>query len=180
MRARLRCTGCRQLRCVCHAIGFGRGRERKMDEGRVTVDVIQVERFRFRVEFPETGALPIVTDEQQPLGDGGAPNPVRLLGAAVANCLAASFLYSLQKYRNDPHPVTAHIEIGLIRNAADRLRVGSMRVELRAGKKWAELSHAARALDQFEAFCTVTESVRHGIPVTVSVTDIAGLPFDAA
>ncbi|MCA8003333.1 OsmC family protein [Burkholderia metallica] len=150
-----------------------------MDEERVFVDVIQVERFRFRVEFPDTAAPTLVTDELQPLGDGRAPNPIRLLGAAVANCLAASLLYSLQKYRNDPHPVTAHIEVALIRDTADRLRVGSMAVELKAGKKWAELAHAARALARFEEFCTVTESVRHGIPVTVNVTDIDGEQFGA-
>ncbi|AXF24025.1 peroxiredoxin [Burkholderia pyrrocinia] len=151
-----------------------------MDEERVIVDVIQVERFRFRVEFPDTAAPALLTDELQPLGDGRAPNPVRLLGAAVANSLAASLVYSLQKYRDDPHPVTAHIDIELIRNAADRLRVGSMAVELQAGKKWGELAHAARALAQFEEFCTVTESVRHGITVTVNVTDIDGQQLGAA
>ncbi|MCA3782218.1 MAG: OsmC family protein [Burkholderia sp.] len=150
-----------------------------MDEERVIVDVIQVERFRFRVEFPDTAAPALVTDELQPLGDGRAPNPVRLPGAAVANGLAASLLFSLQKYRNDPHPVTAHIDIALIRDTADRLRVGSMAVELKAGKKWTELAHAARALARFEEFCTVTESVRHGIPVTVNVTDIDGQQLGA-
>ncbi|WP_232437361.1 hypothetical protein [Burkholderia ubonensis] len=35
----------------------------KMDEGPVIVDVVQLERFRFRVEFPETGAPVVITDE---------------------------------------------------------------------------------------------------------------------
>ncbi|WP_232437362.1 OsmC family protein [Burkholderia ubonensis] len=99
------------------------------------------------------------------------PNPVRLLGAAVANCLAASLLYSLQKYRNDPHPVTARIEVELTRNAMGRLRVGRLGVALHVGKKWTELSHADRALAQFEGFCIVTESIRQGIPVTVDLKD---------
>lgn len=146
-----------------------------MDEERVIVGVVQVERFRFRVEFPDTDAPVIVTDEPPPLGEGGAPNPARLLGAAVANCLAASLLYSLQKFHNDPHPVTARIEIELTRNTAGRLRVGRMAVELHVGKKWSELLHVDRALAQFEAFCTVTESIRHGIPVTVDVKDSLGL-----
>ncbi|WP_423382993.1 hypothetical protein [Burkholderia sp. LMG 32019] len=55
-----------------------------------------------------------------------------------------------------------------------------MAVELKAGKQWAELSHAARARVRFEEFCTVTESVRHGIPVTVNVTNIDGWQLGAA
>jgi hypothetical protein len=36
------------------------------------------------------------------------------------------------------------------------------------------LQHPDRALAQFEAFCTVGESVRQGIPVDVEVCDSAG------
>jgi hypothetical protein len=32
-----------------------------------------------------------------------------------------------------------------------------------------------RTLDQFEAFCTVTQSVRRGIPVAVTVEDSQGV-----
>lgn len=38
----------------------------------------------------------------------------------------------------------------------------------------AQLEHLDRALAQFEEFCTVTQSVRQGIPVDVSVFDSAG------
>ncbi|HET8695649.1 MAG TPA: OsmC family peroxiredoxin, partial [Aquabacterium sp.] len=36
------------------------------------------------------------------------------------------------------------------------------------------LQHLDRVLDQFEAFCTVTQSVGQGIPVKVMVSDSEG------
>jgi hypothetical protein len=36
------------------------------------------------------------------------------------------------------------------------------------------LQHLERVLGSFEAFCTVTQSVREGIPVAVSVFDSRG------
>jgi hypothetical protein len=37
------------------------------------------------------------------------------------------------------------------------------------------LDHLDRVLGQFEAFCTVTQSVGQGLPVTVSVFDADGV-----
>ncbi|AOK32295.1 MULTISPECIES: OsmC family protein [Burkholderia] len=150
-----------------------------MDDKPIVVEVVQLEHFRFRVDFPGIDAPPVLTDEMPPLGDGGAPNPVRLLAAGVANCLAASLLYALQRYRNDPYPVTARVDVDLNRDTAGRLRVAGMAVRLRVGARWPALHHATRALAQFEAFCTVTESVRRGIPVTVDVRDACDDPLNA-
>jgi hypothetical protein len=38
----------------------------------------------------------------------------------------------------------------------------------------AQLEHLDRVLSQFEAFCTVTQSVGQGIPITVQVFDATG------
>jgi hypothetical protein len=38
----------------------------------------------------------------------------------------------------------------------------------------AAVQHLGRCLEQFEDFCVVTESVRHGIPVGVRVVDAQG------
>ncbi|WP_231753104.1 hypothetical protein [Burkholderia sp. TSV86] len=54
-----------------------------MDDKPIVVEVVQLEHFRFRVDFPGIDAPPVLTDEMPPLGDGGAPNPVRLLAAGV-------------------------------------------------------------------------------------------------
>lgn len=145
-----------------------------MSEERVSVDVAQLERFRFQARFSGTDLPPVLTDEPPPLGQGRGPNPIRLLAASVANCLAASLLFALEKYHNDPHPVTAHIDVDMVRDESGRVRVGSMAVELNVGKPWADLLRASRALEQFEAFCVVTQSVRAGIPISVDVCDVNG------
>ncbi len=49
----------------------------------------------------------LVTDEPAPLGGAAGPNPSRLLGAAVANCLAASLPFAMRKFGNEPPSLTA-------------------------------------------------------------------------
>jgi organic hydroperoxide reductase OsmC/OhrA len=63
-------------------------------------------------------------------------------------------------------------EIG--RSPEGRMRVLQMRATLRLGVPQAQLAHLERVLGQFEAFCTVTQSVRAAIPITVEVFDSAG------
>ncbi|WP_230947343.1 OsmC family protein [Burkholderia territorii] len=94
-----------------------------MSEAHVSVDVAQHARFSFEVTFAGTGLSPVLTDEPPPLGAGRGPNPVRLLAAAVASCLAASLLFALEKQRVDPQPVAAHIDVDMVQNEAGRVRV---------------------------------------------------------
>ena len=55
------------------------------------------------------------------------------------------------------------------RNADKRLRVQNIHVKLTLGMAASRLAHPDRALEQFEEFCTVGQSVRQGIPTTVEV-----------
>ncbi|PIX74002.1 MAG: peroxiredoxin, partial [Rhodocyclales bacterium CG_4_10_14_3_um_filter_68_10] len=61
------------------------------------------------------------------------------------------------------------------RNAENRLRVEEIRVDIALGRPGGEIEHLARILDQFENFCTVSQSVRAGIPIAVTVTDVGGI-----
>ena len=97
-----------------------------------------------------------------------------MLTAAVANCLAASLLFSLRKFKNDPGKLSAHARATLERNSSGRLRVGHISVELGMTHPAASMQHLERLLAQFEDFCTVTQSVRAGVPVDVRVTDATG------
>ncbi|AOR70076.1 peroxiredoxin [Burkholderia stabilis] len=151
-----------------------------MSEAHVSVDVAQQARFCFEVAFAGTTLSPVLTDEPPPLGDGRGPNPVRLLAAAVASCLAASLLFALKKQRVDPQPVTAHIDVDMVQNDAGRVRVGAMAVRLSIGKTWADLAAATRALDRFDAYCVVAESLRAGIPIAVDVCDANGATLECA
>ena len=144
------------------------------DEQIIELTLEQIDDYEFRVRFDGTSLASLHTDESSPLGHDAGPNPARLLAAAVANCLAASLLFSLRKFKNDPGKLTAHARATLTRNEHGRLRVERIAVELGMGSTAASMQHLERLLAQFEDFCVVTESVRHGIVVEVSVRDGEG------
>jgi organic hydroperoxide reductase OsmC/OhrA len=115
-----------------------------------------------------------VTDETSPLGGDAGPNPSRLLAAAVANCLSASLLFALRKFKNAPAALTAKARCTMTRNEHGRWRVTRIAVDLSLADAAGVLEHLDRALAQFEDFCIVTESVRQGVVVDVSVRDASG------
>ena len=127
-----------------------------------------VDNYRFEVDFGECGAL--FADQAPPLGGGDGPNPEQLLGAAVGNCLAASLLFAIRKFKDEPGAVTAAVS-GELERRDGRLRIAQLSVRLQLGNAAAAIPHLPRVLQQFEEFCTVTQSVRAGIPVQVTVVD---------
>lgn len=54
------------------------------------------------------------------------------------------------------------------------MRVLSMTTTLHLGVPAGSLLHLDRVLEQFEAFCTVTQSVGQGIAITTRVMDSEG------
>jgi organic hydroperoxide reductase OsmC/OhrA len=150
-----------------------------MADGSFRIKLRQQADYRFTVKFGDPELPPLLTDEPPPLGAGAGPNPASLLGVAVANCLAASLLFALRKFGNDPSPMHAIASVMVARNSLGRMRIPRIEVELHLGVAWAALKHADRALAQFEDFCVVTESVRAGIEVNVRVLDAAGLTMPA-
>ena len=140
-------------------------------EGGFTLQLEQVEGYRFRVEFDMDGVDDLVTDEPPPLGEATGPNPSRLLAAAVANCLSASLLFCLQKSRVEGARVRATVSSSVTRNERKRLRIGGfdVRIEVSGVEDEARME---RCLGLFEDFCVVTESVRHGVPVNVEVVTV--------
>lgn len=127
--------------------------------------------YKFEIDFGDAGQL--LSDEPPPLGDGEGPNPSRLLAAAVANCLAASLLFAVRKFKEDPGQVQANV-VGELERQDGRWRIGKLQVALQLGADTAAIPHLERALSQFENFCVVTQSVRQGIEVTVQVRDRTG------
>ena len=139
------------------------------------IELVQQSGYRFEVRFPGTDLPVLLTDEPAPLGGGTGPNPSRLLGTAVANCLAASLLFSLRKFGNEPGPLRVAAQVSLERNPQGRMRVNRIGVEIGLGVPAAGLQHVDRAIAQFEDFCIVTQSVRAGIDVAVKVADSTGV-----
>jgi organic hydroperoxide reductase OsmC/OhrA len=125
--------------------------------------------YRFRVRFDQEGMPDLVTDEAPPLGEGKGPNPSRLLATAVGNCLAASLLFCLGKARVPVDGLEAEILTDFTRSEAGRLRIGGMKVRL--SPRWSEeaAAKAQRCLQIFEDFCVVTQAVRNGVPIEVTV-----------
>lgn len=143
----------------------------------VSVTITQKQNYQFLVDFAE--AMPtLIADEPAPLGTGEGPSPEHMLLAAVANCLSASLLFSLQKFKQDAGGITARATCIVERNDSNRLRIQHIDVAIQLGKEGAQLTHLDRVLGQFEDFCTVTQSVQAGIPVKVRVADGNGVSLN--
>ena len=145
-----------------------------MTDSPFTIELVQQADYRFEVHFDNPAVPLLTTDEAPPLGGDAGPNPARLLTVAVANCLSASLLFALRKFKNNPGTMRASATTSLVRSEQNRLRVGRIQVDIHLGVAATELKLLERALAQFEDFCVVTQSVRAAFPVDVRVLDSEG------
>jgi len=130
--------------------------------------------YRFEVHFAKPSIPVLITDEEAPLGADAGPSPAQLLGAAVANCLAASLAFALRKFKNELGALRVRATVRQGRNEQKRLRIVHIGVDLHLPMLAAQVVMLDRILSQFEDFCIVTQSVRAGIPIDVRVVDRAG------
>lgn len=139
----------------------------------VSVSLQQQADYRFEIHFGED--MPnLIADEPAPMGKGVGPSPAQLLCASVGNCLSDSLLFALRKCKQAPDPLHCEVQGEVGRNPEGRLQILGIHATIRLGVAASTLEHLDRALAQFEEFCTVTQSVRQGTPVRVSVTDVDG------
>ena len=138
-------------------------------EHRFSLDLRLQENYVQVVDFDLESAEPLRVDEPPPLGWGTAPNPARLLGAAVGSCLGASLLYCLRKSKVDVQDLRTSVEGTMIRNERGRLRLGSLKVQLSPAIGTADQARLERCRELFEDYCVVTQSVREGFTVEVAV-----------
>ena len=94
--------------------------------------------------------------------------------SAVGNCLCASLLFALNKFKLSAEPISCEVDLAVGRNGQNRMRVQWMRVRLTLGAPARSLDKLDRPLAQFEDFCTVTQSVRDAFPIEVEVYDSEG------
>jgi organic hydroperoxide reductase OsmC/OhrA len=144
-----------------------------------TLELTQIENYQFEVRFDNPAMPSLRTDEPAPLGSDTGPNPSQLLVASVANCLSASLLFAMRKFKNEPGPIRTTATATLARNEANRLRITGVAATLQIALVRSDIHMAERILDQFEDFCVVTQSVRAAIPVTVRVLDRDGAVLKA-
>jgi len=145
-----------------------------MSDKHVSVSLKQQQDYRFEVIFDEHMPV-LISDEPAPLGTGTGPSPVQMLCAAVGNCLSDSLLFAFRKFKQVPEPLHCVVTAEVGRNPENRLRVLNMNARLELGVPANELEQLERVLGQFEAFCTVTQSVGLGIPIAIEVFDSLGV-----
>lgn len=128
--------------------------------------------YRFEVRSESSESPTFVLDEGPPLGEASGPAPTELLGAAVGGCLSASLLYCLGRDGIDVDGLRTWVEGTVERNEEGRLRITGLDVTLEIEGD-ADAAAGTTCAEEFEDFCTVTESVRRGIPVSVGVRTTA-------
>ena len=136
-----------------------------------TLKVERVDGYEFRVRFDKEHYPEMRLDEPPPLGRDAAPNPARVLAVAIANCLAASLLFCMNRARKPLDGISAVVRMSMVRNESKRLRIGRVEVVLHPAIEGG-MEALAPCLDTFEEFCVVTQSVRAGIPVEVRVEPV--------
>jgi organic hydroperoxide reductase OsmC/OhrA len=135
----------------------------------IAIEIEQVQDYHFRVHFDKQQYADLDIDEPAPLGKDQAPNPARLLAAAVGSCLSASLFFCARKAHIDLGELQTTVKTQLSRNERGRLRVSKIEVEIDPHMSEAMNRKAVGCYATLEDFCVVTESVRHGINVAVSV-----------
>ncbi len=125
--------------------------------------------YEFTVRVEGANAHAYTTGEGPPLGPAGNPAPDELLGAALATCLASSLLFCVQKAHVTVEALTGSVRVQKARNERGRLRIGSVEVAFDARVPDDQRERFKRCRTLFEEYCTVTESVRAGIPVEVAL-----------
>lgn len=150
------------------------------DDGGFAATLKLEEGYRFAVALDDADGVAFDVDELPPLGQGAGPSPARLLATAVGHCLGASLLFCLRKARIEPDGLQVRVEGRFVRNPRGRLRIGGLTVRLAPGLGSEERERAARCLELFQDFCTVTESIRAGLPVEVVVEPALSATFGSA
>ena len=134
-----------------------------------TISLDQVKDYQFQVHFPKEVLDDLVLDEGPPLGAYAGPSPSMFLASAIGGCLSSSLLFCARKQRVEVEHLRARVKVQTVRNESGRLRIGKVEVQLEPDIAGDDRERARRCVELFEQFCTVTESIRGGIPVEVHV-----------
>ena len=144
------------------------------ENGVFSLDLERLHDYEFKTTFDDARLESIIVDEAEPLGHSKGPNPARLLGMAVGDCLSASLLFCLEKAKIAVNGVKTNVKGYMQRNEKGRMRIGKLDVHIIIDLGAEQQPRVGRCLELFEDFCVVTASVKKGIPVSVVVMDSRG------
>jgi uncharacterized OsmC-like protein len=136
-----------------------------------------IDDFQFNVKFDIPEMPDLLTDEPPAMGgEGKGPNPSRMVATAVANCLSSSLVHCLRRSKADVRGVKALATGVISRNEEGLLRLKNVDVKImpRLGSNTDE-KLVERCMGLFEKYCVVTESIRNGLPVNITVEPEYGI-----
>ena len=141
------------------------------DEREFRLRLERIDGYEFETTFDMEGVKLLILDEPKPLGKARGPNAARLLGAAVGNCLSASLLFCLEKFRVGVNTISTEVKGTIKRLEGGRMRVEKLEVDISIDTEGDEPKRIGKCLSKFEDYCVVTGSIRDVIDVQVSVKD---------
>lgn len=133
------------------------------------VDIEYLDGYRFEVSFDKESMGKLITDETvETGGDEEGPPPSRLLAASTLNCLMASLLFCLRKKSVKLESLEGEV-VGTMDRVEGRLKITHLDVTIETEISPDDEEKVNKCADIFEDYCIVTQSVREGIEVDVSV-----------
>ncbi|HUY01083.1 MAG TPA: OsmC family protein [Candidatus Deferrimicrobium sp.] len=139
---------------------------------KIIVSLEWLEDLTFKLNFENPSLPELLIDETHDNNSLEAigPNPARLLLSAILGCLNASFAFCLKKSRVPLKTMKAKGELTIQRNEEGFLRVSQMNIELTPEIEIEKgVPRLEKCIEIFHNYCTITESVRQGIPVNVTI-----------
>lgn len=128
-----------------------------------------IEGYKFDVNFGVDYLPNMVADEPKPIGEGTGPNAPRLLAAAVGQCMSSSLIYCLTKARIPIINLETTVKTNLFKNEKGLSRIKSIDIQIILEVNEEHKTRLSRCLTIFEDYCTVTQSIRKGIQVNLTV-----------
>jgi uncharacterized OsmC-like protein len=136
----------------------------------VTVEWVDDLTFKLKFDNPKLPELFIDETHESASPEVVGPDPSRLLVSAIMGCLNASFAFCLKKARVPLKAMKAKGILTIKRNEAGFLRVSQIDVELMPEIEiQSGIPRMERCIETFHNYCTITESVRQGIPVNIKI-----------
>jgi len=126
----------------------------------------------FKLDFGNPSLSELFIDETHETNSPEVvgPNPSQLLLSAIMGCLNASFAFCLQKSRIPLKGMKAEGEIVIKMNEEGFLRVSEMNIDILPEIEIDKgVQRMEKCIEIFHKYCTITESVRKGIPVNVTI-----------
>jgi organic hydroperoxide reductase OsmC/OhrA len=146
-------------------------KEGKIQEMAAKATLILRHDLAFKVNF-DIPTIPYLNTDESPEagGSGEGPDASRLLAAAIGNCLSASLAFCLKRSKIELDNLKTNVEVKITRNEKGYLRVKQMKVDMHPEfKSLDDAGKTERCKQIFQDYCIVTEAVRQGIPVEVSI-----------